>query len=121
MLVKADVIKKADELNRMAAKLLPLPKGLTQAEQLLYKSLCIVYREFRAGQIDKKQALDEKQELYRAYINGAYALDLWQTYGEYAKVFQKHQYEIHHEGCEVCKRLNDILCGMGRGGANETH
>lgn len=104
MLVKADVIKKADELNRMAAKLLPLPKGLTQAEQLLYKSLCIVYREFRAGQIDKKQALDEKQELYRAYING-----------EYAKVFQKCQYEIHHDDCEVCKRLNDILCGMGEG------
>ena len=51
MLVKAEVIKKADELNRMAAKLLPLPEGLTQAEQLLYKSLCIVYREFRAGQI----------------------------------------------------------------------
>ena len=74
-----------------------------------------MYREFRAGQIDKKQALDEKQELYRAYINGAYALDLWQTYGEYAKVFQKCQYEIHHDGCEVCKRLNDILCGMGRG------
>ena len=62
MLAKAEVIKKADELNRMAAKLLPLPEGLTQAEQLLYKSLCIVYREFRAGQIDKKQALDEKQE-----------------------------------------------------------
>lgn len=69
MLVKTEVIKKADELNRMAAKLLPLPKGLTQAEQLLYKSLCIVYREFRAGQIDKKRALDEKQELYKAYIN----------------------------------------------------
>lgn len=54
MLVKTEVIKKADELNRMAAKLLPLPEGLTQVEQLLYKSLCIVYREFRAGQIDKK-------------------------------------------------------------------
>lgn len=49
MLVKAEVIKKADELNRMAAKLLPLPEGLTQVEQLLYKSLCVVYREFRAG------------------------------------------------------------------------
>jgi len=121
MLVKTEVIKKADELNRMAAKLLPLPEGLTQVEQLLYNSLCVVYREFRAGQINKKQALDEKQELYRAYINGAYALDLWQTYGEYAKVFQKCQYEIHHDGCEVCKRLNDILCGMGRGKANETH
>lgn len=31
MLVKTEVIKKADELNRMAAKLLPLPEGLTQA------------------------------------------------------------------------------------------
>lgn len=28
MLVKAEVVKKADELNRMAAKLLPLPEGL---------------------------------------------------------------------------------------------
>lgn len=44
MLVKAEVIKKADELNRIAAKLLPLPEGLTQAEAFIQVALYRVPR-----------------------------------------------------------------------------
>lgn len=119
MLVKSQVIKKADELNIMAAKLMPLPQGLTQAEQQLYKSLCLIYREFRAGQITKEQAIFEKQEFYKSYIDSAYALDLWKTYGEYATIFEHHSSEIHQNGCDVCKKLNDILCGIFNGGTKQ--
>lgn len=112
MLCKNDVIAKAEELNGMAAKLMPLPDGLTQPEQLLYKSLCLLYREYRGGKISAEQAKAEKQKLYKAYINAAYDLDLWHTYAEICKAYHKVQHEIHTSGCEVCKKLNRLLCGL---------
>lgn len=112
MLVKYEVIAKADKLNVMAAKLLPMPDDLTQPEQLLYKSLCLLYHEYRSGQITSEQAKEEKNMLYRSYINSAYDLDLWHTYGEICKIYQKKQFEIHHSGCKVCQSLDDLLCGL---------
>lgn len=112
MLVKSEVIAKADKLNSMAAKLLPMPDGLTQPEQLLFKSLCLLYREYRSGLLTSEQAKAEKQKLYKAYISAAYDLDLWHTYGEICKAYQHEQYEIHHNGCEVCQKLDRLLCGI---------
>ena len=121
MLAKHEVIAKADKLNCMAAKLLPLPDGLTQPEQLLYKSLCLLYREYRNNQITAEQAKKEKQKLYSAYLDSAYDLDLWHTYGEICKIYQKKQYEIHKSGCKVCQSLNNLLCGLEAVPDEEVH
>lgn len=112
MLVKSDVMAKADKLNKMAAKLLPLPDGLTQPEQLLYKSLCLLYREYRGGDITNEDARAEKQELIKSYIKSAYDLDLWQTYGVICKAYRKMDHEIYTNGCKVCKKLSRLLCGL---------
>ena len=113
MLVKSEVISKADELNGMAAKLLPMPDGLTQPEQLLYKSLCLLYREYRSRQITEQQAKQEKKELYRTYIDNAYQVDLWQWNMKISHAFQLQYQEIKVNGCEVCRKLANILCGLG--------
>lgn len=112
MLCKNQVIRKADELNRAAAKLLPLPDGLTQPEQLLYKSLCFLYRDHRSGRIAYEQAKREKQELYRAYIDAAYSLDMWKTYQKITDIFHHRQHEIKTSGCKVCRSLDRLLCGL---------
>ena len=112
MLCKNEVINKADKLNVMAAKLMPLPEGMTLPEQWLYKSLCMVYREYRANRITLEQARSEKKKLYKAYLDAAYKLDLWGTYAEIVRAYHHHQDEIHESGCEVCRKLNRILCGL---------
>ncbi|MDO4945836.1 MAG: hypothetical protein Q4E74_11640 [Ruminococcus sp.] len=112
MLCKNEVIRRADELNKTAAKLMPLPDGLTQPEQLLYKSLCFVYRDYKIGKLTYEQARKEKQELYKAYTDAAYSLDMWRTYQKIVNVFRHKQYEIKNNGCEVCRSLERLLCGL---------
>ena len=112
MLCKNDVLNKADKLNKMAAKLLPLPEGMTLPEQWLYKSLCIVYQDYRGNKLTTEQAKSEKKKLYKAYLDAAYKLDLWNTYAEIVNVYHHHQDEIRKNGCEVCRKLDGILCGL---------
>ena len=112
MLVKSEIIAKAEDLNGMAAKLMPMPEDLTQPEQLLYKSLCLLYREYRSGQITREQALKDKKQMYSAYIDSAYMFDLYETYGKISEVFQHHSYEIKESGCDVCRRLDRLICGL---------
>lgn len=112
MLVKSEIIAKAEDLNGMAAKLMPMPEDLTQPEQLLYKSLCFLYREYRSGQITREQALKDKKQMYSAYIDSTYMFDLYKTYGKIAETFQHRSHEIKENGCEVCRRLDRLICGL---------
>ena len=89
-----------------------LLNDLTQPEQLLYKSLCLLYREYRSGQITREQALKDKKQMYSAYIDSAYMFDLYETYGKISEVFQHHSYEIKENGCDVCRRLDRLICGL---------
>lgn len=49
-----------------AARNNPMPSGLSQPEQLLYQSLCVLYSRYRRGEISREQAADEKQKLLSA-------------------------------------------------------
>ena len=52
--------------EQQAAHGQPMPNGLSQPEQLLYQSLCVLYSRYRRGEINREQAADEKQKLLSA-------------------------------------------------------
>lgn len=52
--------------EQQAAHGQPMPSGLSQPEQLLYQSLCVLYSRYRRGEISRDQAADEKQKLLSA-------------------------------------------------------
>lgn len=113
MLSKNEVIAKADKLNVMASKSMPMPDGLNLAEQLLYQSLCCLYLQYKLGNITREDATKTKKQIYSTYIDAAYNLSMYNTYSKILQVFQKKQDKIHTSGCPVCRELNDLLCGMG--------
>lgn len=113
MLSKNEVIAKADKLNVMASKSMPMPDGLNLAEQLLYQSLCCLYLQYKLGKITRDDATKTKKQIYSTYIDAAYNLSMYNTYSKILQVFQKKQDKIHNSGCKICKELNDLLCGMG--------
>lgn len=63
MFNRNEALCRAEELNAEAAKLMPLPDGLSQPEQLLYMSLRILYRDYRSEKIAASDAKAEKTNL----------------------------------------------------------
>ena len=120
MLSKNEIIRKAEELNNMASRSMPMPDGLNLAEQMLYQSLCCLYLQYKQNKISRDDAVKDKNKIYSTFINAEYYLDLYKTYGEIARIFQKKQDKIHNNGCKVCKELNNLLCGIRSSDENES-
>lgn len=112
MIVKSELLQKADILNNYAAKLMPLPDKLTPPEQNFYLSLRIVYREYRANQISIEQAKSEKHKLINALLTSAYKYDLYEWGAKHETAFQHLSHEIYTNGCPVCKKLKRTLQGL---------
>ena len=120
MLSKNEVITKADKLNIMASRSMPMPDGLNLAEQMLYQSLCCLYLQYKLNKITRDDATKTKKQIYSAYIDAAYDLSMNNTYSKILQAFQKKQDKIHNSGCSVCKELNDLLCGIRSSGEDES-
>lgn len=120
MIDKNALLKKADDLNVMAAKLLPAPEGLHLYEQCYYRALVSLYREYHAGAMSIDQARADKRKLVDTYIDEAYTYDLSCEYADRLRVFQRYQHEIHKSGCPVCEKLNRALCGLETEVSNES-
>jgi hypothetical protein len=113
MITKNDINQKADELNIKAAKGLPMPDDLKQPEQLYYLSLRYLYKEYRAGRIEKTQAQKERQQLTEAFIDNMYNYSMYKHQVEVHKVYAKEFQNIKNDGCKVCQKLYKTLCGLG--------
>lgn len=69
--------KRANDLNTMAAKGIPMPDGLALHEVVYYKTLTLLYGEYHAGRVDVEEAKKQKRQLMKDYAEAAYTLDMW--------------------------------------------
>lgn len=88
-----------------------LPDGLSGPEQLLFLSLRTVYRDYRAGAINKNQAKREKAEAVKAYRLNAARDAVGENLMERIRRSELVRREIERGGCELCRRLTRILDG----------
>lgn len=112
MIVKSELLNKAEYLNKLAAKGLPLPDNLSQPEQLYYLSLRQVYYDYNHKVIDLTSAKSEKRKLVNAYVSMAYDYDLYEWHVKHERTFQRYAMEIKDSGCNVCQRLERVLIGL---------
>lgn len=87
----------------------PLPKGLNLPEQLLFLSFRSLYQSYRAGQITRERAHNEKVQLLNQFADwmrwdGIYQ-DTCRMRVELAKVAR----DMTVNGCEICKRAIKII------------
>lgn len=99
------------ELERLAAKGDPLPDNLTAPEQWLYLSLRILYREYRSGAIEKKQARQEKRKLIDEYELMMLHHRAYQQATERANRYSPLLVEAEKSGCDVCRKIVRIFDG----------
>ena len=113
MLTKNEMVKRADDLNAIAAKGDPLPDRLTAPEQLYFLSLRQIYRDYRLGALELEQAKAEKLKAVDAYMDNMHKYQLYEHQAELEKVFRAEFYKggtkCHKSG--DC-RLYRILCGL---------
>ncbi len=112
MVVKNDLMNRADEINMLAFKKIPLEGECNLAEQLLYLSLLKLYFLYSHEQITKSEAKKRKQSLVNSFVDTSYNIELYKVQAQRHHVFSKHFQEIKNNGCEVCKKLDKILCGL---------
>lgn len=67
------------ELERLACENYPLPDELCLPEIWFYEAMRNVYRQYRAGTIQKEVAVQEKREVYRAYRDETKRQELMKT------------------------------------------
>lgn len=113
MLVKTEIYKRAEELNVLAANGKPLPDGLSLPEQLYFLALRSLYTDYRRKTITVEQAKAERSKLSEAFIDNMYNYELYRHQTEIQAVFARNYQDIRNNGCEVCQRLDKILCGLG--------
>lgn len=77
MIDKKALEKRANDLNTMAAKGIPMPDGLALYEVVYYKALTLLYGEYHAGRVDVEEAKKQKRQLMKDYAEAAYTLDMW--------------------------------------------
>lgn len=101
-------------LERMAAHLEPLPKGLDTVEQAAFLSLRALYREFRAGAIDRDTAKAEKHAIHGAYEQGKFQLRASQQDAEIRNRFSHVFDAMNKSDCPLCRRAAAIYDGRCR-------
>lgn len=100
-----------DDLERSAMKSEPMPDNLTMPEQWLYLSLRILYREYRSGAIEKKQARQEKRKLIDEYELMMLHHRAYQQATERVNRYSPLLVEAEKSGCDVCRKIVRIFDG----------
>lgn len=112
MLIKSEIQKRADELNILAANGKPLPDGLSLPEQLYFLALRSLYTDYRRKTITVEQAKAEKNKLSESFVDNMYNYELYNHQAKIQAIFARNYQDIRNNGCEVCQRLDKILCGL---------
>ncbi len=104
------------EIEALAKKKTPLPDDATLADMLYYQNLLLLYREFKAGIIDKGQGKLMKSKLVSQYG----VQKLWEKCGqnnyERWRKYQVIQTEAEKNGCPICRKIVRILDGRNDNG-----
>lgn len=100
-----------EELERKAMAGYSMPEGLPQPEQLLYLSLRILYREYRAGVISRAEAKKEKSMLLSEYNLSMFRYALFISEAQRRNRISAHLTELNTQGCEKCRLAARIFDG----------
>lgn len=105
------------DFEHAAAHGQPMPSGLSQPEQLLYQSLCVLYSRYRRGEISREQAADEKQKLLSAceanekHVEFVYKMSTY--YANLRTAVNAAQTEFRkNPTVETAKKFSDSLDGF---------
>lgn len=75
MIDKQKIDARAKQLNTMAAQGVPLEDNADLPDTLYYKTLCLLYSEYRRHIISVEEARKQKLKLTKEYIDSKYAID----------------------------------------------
>ena len=75
MVDKQQMELRARQLNTMAAQGVPIEDNADLPDALYYKSLCLLYGEYRRHIISVEEARKQKLKLTKDYIDSKYAID----------------------------------------------
>lgn len=118
MIDKQKIDARANQLNSMAAQGIPLEDTADLPDTLYYKSLCLLYGEYRRHIIDVNEAKKQKNKLIKDYIDSKYAIDRYhdsvKAAAELGKlIIPESQLKdlTKQETCEKLLRFQAILNG----------
>lgn len=75
MIDKQAIELRSKQLNTMAAQGVPIEDNADLPDTLYYKSLCLLYGEYRRHIIGTEEARKQKNKLTKEYIDSKYAID----------------------------------------------
>lgn len=99
------LVPETAELEKMAMKDLPPPKGLSLAGMKFYFCITELYHLFRSGTYTRKQAHDIKIDLISAYQNELFGEKLISHHAGIRNRYSEILTEAEKEGCPICKKL----------------
>ena len=102
----------ANEVWELARTRQALPENADNSARLLYYTARAIYKAWERKEIDNDNAKAEKQRAIRAYER--YALDerIYKETTRRRLEIAKLTGEARHNGCEICKRLADVIEGL---------
>lgn len=106
-----DLLPDTTELEKMAMKDLPLPKGLSLAGKKFYFCMTQLYHLFRSGTYTRQQAHDIKLDLISDYQNELFEEKLLQHHADIRNRYSHIMTEAEKHGCPICKNLVRIFDG----------
>lgn len=98
-----------EQIERLAMHNEPLPKGLNLPEQLLFLSFRSLYQSYRAGQITRERAHNEKVQLLSQFADWIRWSEIYQDTCRMRVELAKVARDMTVNGCEICKRAIKII------------
>lgn len=100
-----------EQIERLAMHNEPLPKGLNLPEQLLFLSFRSLYQSYRAGQITRERAHNEKVQLLSQFADWIRWSEIYQDTCRMRVELSGMSKEVESGDCERCKRMMRIFDG----------
>lgn len=98
-----------EQIERLAMHNEPLPKGLNLPEQLLFLSFRSLYQSYRAGQITRERAHNEKVKLLSQFADWIRWSEIYQDTCRMRVELAEVARDMTVNGCEICKRAIKII------------
>lgn len=99
------------ELEKMAMKGFPPPKGLSLSGKKYYFCLTELYDLFRKGIYTRRQAHDIKLDLINTYHNELFEEKLLDYHARLRNNYSHVLTEAEKSGCPICRKLVRIFDG----------
>lgn len=89
----------------------PLPSGLDLPEQMLFMAFRALHQSYRAGQITREHAHNEKTQLLNQFADWMRWSEIYQDTCKIRVELSGMSKEVESGDCERCKRMMRIFDG----------